>query len=311
MHFVSWVRHGEPVSKPAAPLALEAELARVELVDPVHDFPQVVAGIRGQESRFEVPLVRSFCPETRAGQVGGSDEGLPPIYDNRLGVDPNGFSPPSCNSPFQILLGPSRHQGLGELAATPAVFLSTDSPVGFEKQLSQSHRRRPYVRAAFSNGPGAEGLEKLLLSVVRGTSLPTGTTGPVFVRGYIAASCTVAKLVQSAGAGDESLAANVMWFVDGDGGAMPPKLGKITCPVPYKIQHRYQEEVQQAWRTRLDHRNEAPAIPFDWQPAQRKWVAFLQSLEPRCAGVTLAARPLLTTLLFGCLKLHEPGRPYD
>jgi hypothetical protein len=236
-------------------------------------------------------------------------EKLSSIGKLNMTLDPNGFSALSDNSSFQILLGPSRHQGLGELAATPAIFLSTDSPVGFEKKLSQSHRRRPYVRAVWANGPGAEGLEKLLLSVVRGTSLPTGATGPVFIRGYVAASCTVAKLVQSAGAGEETLAANVMWFVDG--GSMPPTLGKITSSVPYKIQHRYLEEMQLAWRTRLDYRNEAPEIPFDWQPIQRKWVAFLQGLEPRCPGVTLAARPLLTTLLFGCLKLQGPRRPYE
>ena len=52
------------------PLALGAEFPEVELVDPVHEFPQVT-GILGQEAGLEVALVGTLRPEAGTGQVGG------------------------------------------------------------------------------------------------------------------------------------------------------------------------------------------------------------------------------------------------
>lgn len=291
---------------------LTNSLVGEQVLDPISSIQNNVADHLAADAAHSAATLAAMPPPERLQSRPQSPDDLSSaVGEIRMELDLNGISPARDSSPFQRLLGPSRHQGLGELAATPAVFLSADSPEGLGKQLSQAHRRYPYVRAVLADGPDSQGLERLLLAVVRGTSLPAGATGPIHVRGHVAASCAVGKLARLAMAGEETLAANLMWLVDGDNAAMSLTQGEVGSPDPYKMQHRYQEAVQSAWRTRLDYRIEPTTIQFDWQPFQGRWSAFLRKFEARSPGVTFAARPLLATLLFGCSLLHDPSRSHD
>ena len=218
----------------------------------------------------------------------------------------NGFSSESDSSVFRFLLAPCRNQGPGELKTTPAVFLDAGIAAGLAKQLSRAHCRYPFVRAELPDGPGTERLESILLSVLRGTSIADGVTGPVHIRGHVAASCTAAKLARSVGDGDESLLANLLWLVDGNGGELSSQSEHGSSSEPYPTHLDYSEALEIAWARRLDYRRTDPmTIRYAWHPRQREWVALLQKLEPRCPGLTRAARPLFATLVTGLLLLSS------
>lgn len=68
------------------PLALLAELAEIQLVDPVHQLAEM-GRIIGEHARLEVALVLALRSQSRAGQIGRADEGLFAINHHRLGVD--------------------------------------------------------------------------------------------------------------------------------------------------------------------------------------------------------------------------------
>lgn len=220
----------------------------------------------------------------------------------------NGFSSENDSSVFRYLLAPCRHQGPGSLKTTPAVFLEAVSAAELEKQLSRSHCRHPFVRAELRDGPWMERFDSLLLSVMQGTSIEDGVAGPVHIRGHLAVSCTAAKLARSVGDSDESLLANLLWLVDGDGGELSLKRGHWSSSPPYATHLNYSEALEVAWARRLDYRQTAPLkIRYDWPVRQRAWVALLQKLERRCPELTRAARPLFATLVAGLL-LMSPSR---
>jgi hypothetical protein len=287
---------------------LTNSLVSEKVLDPISNIQNNLGDHLAAEVAHSAAKLAAMFPGEQARTRPKAPENSSTIGTLREALDPNWISPARDSSPFRCLLGPSRYQGLGEITTTPAVFLNADSPEGLQKQLPQAHRRFPYVRAVLTTGPGMEGLQSQLLSVVRGTSLPNGTTGPVHIRGHVAASCTPALLAQSAAAGEESLPANLIWLVDGHGEVMLPKLEDPDSLTPFKMQARYRESMERAWAYRLDYRNEAKTVQVKWQPMQRQWVTFLQRMEPRCPGVTQAARSLAATLLFGCGELHEPGK---
>lgn len=217
-----------------------------------------------------------------------------------------GFASENDSSAFRYLLAPCRNQGPGELKTTPAVFLDADTAAGLAKQLSRAHCRYPFVRAELPDGPGMERLESILLSVVQGTGIADGVSGPVHIRGHVAASCTVAKLARSVGDGDDSLLANLLWLVDGNGGGLSSQREHGSSSEPYTTHLKYSEALETAWARRLDYRQATPlTIRYAWPPRQREWVALLQKLEPRCPGLTRAARPLFATLVTGLLLLSS------
>ncbi len=226
----------------------------------------------------------------------------------KLDLALNGFSSESDSAVFRSLLAPCRNQGPGELKATPAVFLIAATADGLVKQLSRAHCRYPFVRAELPDGPGTERLESMLLSVLQGTSLADGVAGPVHIRGHVAASCTAAKLARSIGNGDESLLANLLWLVDGKSGELSSPQEHGSSSASYATQLNYSEALEIAWARRLDYRQTDPmTIRYACPPRQREWVALLQKLEPRCPGLTRAARPLFATLVTGLLLL-SPDR---
>jgi hypothetical protein len=267
-----------------------------------------------EDAALSARKLAAMSPQEHARTRPEAPQNCSSIGQLRMELDPNGISAPvRDSSPFRRLLGPSSHLDLGELAATPAVFLSGDSVAGLAKQLSHSHRRYPFVRAVLTDGGGMEGLEPLLLSVMRGTGLQSGVTTPVYVRGHVAASCSADKLTQSKETGQESLLANLLWLVDGDGGQLSVEKPANGGPVPCKPHINYAEALQGAWATRLDYRRTTPpTISYNWVPGQRHWAEFLKKHEARCPGLILAARPLFGTLIFGLLKLsvgQKAGRP--
>ncbi|MEY3894552.1 MAG: hypothetical protein RLZZ214_71 [Verrucomicrobiota bacterium] len=226
----------------------------------------------------------------------------------KLDLEIKGFASESNSSVFRLLLALCRNQGPGELKSTPAVFLDAGTAAGLAKQLSRAHCRYPFVRAELPDGPEAERLESILLSVLQGTSIADGVAGPVHIRGHVAASCTAAKLARSVGDGDDSLLANLLWLVDGKSGELSSQQEHGSSSAPYATHLNYTEALEIAWARRLDYRQTDPMmIRYAWPPRQREWVALLQKFEPRCPGLTRAARPLFATLVTGLLLL-SPGR---
>jgi hypothetical protein len=291
---------------------LTSSLVSEKVLDPIGIIQNNLGDHLAADAAHSAAKLAAMAPQEQARARPKAPEDCSSVEKLRMDLDPNGISPARDSSPFQCLLGPSRHQELGELAATPAVFLSADSVAGLEKQLPQSHRRYPFIRAVLADGPGAERLECMLRSVVRGASLPTGVTGPTHIRGHVAVSCTAAKLARSIEAGDESLLGNLLWLLDGNGCPLSPEGCAGDTPVPYKTHLNYAAALQKVWAERLDYRRTDPlAIQYDWEPRQREWVAFLRKLEPQCPGLTLAVRPLFGTLIFGLLKLSvgQKGEP--
>jgi hypothetical protein len=227
----------------------------------------------------------------------------------KLDMELNGFVGERDSSAFRFLLAPCRDQGPCDLKTNPAVFLDAGSTAGLEKQLARSHRHHPFVRADLVDGHGTDRLESLLLSVMQGTSIADGVAGPVHIRGHVAASCTAAKLARSVGDGDESLLANLLWLVDGNCGELSSQQDHGGSSAPYAAHLNYSEALQIAWARRLDFRQTGPmTIRYAWPAGQREWVALLQKLEPRCPGLTRAARPLFATLVAGLLLLSSGQR---
>ena len=224
----------------------------------------------------------------------------------KLDLALNGFSPEGDSSAFRLLLAPCRTEGPGKLKTTSAVFLDAGNAAGLAKQLSRAHCRYPFVRVELPDGPGTERLEGILLSVLRGTSIADDVTGPVHIRGHVAASCTAAKLARSVGDGDESLLANLLWLVDGKSGELSSTQEHGSSSAPYATHLNYTEALEIAWARRLDYRQTDPMmIRYAWPSRQREWLALLQRLEPRSPGLTRAARPLFATLVAGLLLLSS------
>lgn len=224
----------------------------------------------------------------------------------KLDLELNGFSSERDSSVFRCLLSPCRSQGPDKLKATPAVFLDAGTAAGLAKQLSRAHCRYPFVRAELPDGPGTEKLESILLSVLQGTSIADGVTGPVHIRGHVAASCTAAKLARTVGDGDQSLLGNLLWLVDGKSGGLSSQQQHGNSSASYATHLNYSEALQIAWARRLDYRQTDPmTIRYAWPLRQREWVELLQKLEPRCPGLTRAARPLFATLVTGLLLLSS------
>lgn len=219
----------------------------------------------------------------------------------------NGLSLARDSSAFERLLAPCRDRNADELVSNPAVFLDACVPADFMKQLEGAHLRYPYIRATLSDGSGMDRVESLLLSVMRGTSPPSGLTGPTHIRGHVAASCSIDKLARSVEAGEESLLGSVLWLIDGFPSSLDAGTGDE--PAPYPTHLKYPEALRRVWGERLDYRrSEGATIRYDWTARQREWVALLQRLEPHCPGVTLAARPLFATLFYGLIKMWEGSK---
>lgn len=181
----------------------------------------------------------------------------------KLNLALNGFSSESDSSVFRLLLAPCRNQGPGEFKTTPAVFLDAGTAAELEKQLSRAHRRYPFVRAELPDGLGTERLEGILLSVLRGTNIADGVTGPV--------SYTAAKLARSVGDGDDSLMANLLWLVDGNGGELSSQQEHGSSSAPYATHQNSSEALEIAWARRLDYRQTGPmTIRYAWPPRQRE-----------------------------------------
>jgi hypothetical protein len=287
---------------------LTNSLVNEKVLDQIATIQNNLADHLAAEAAHSAATIAAIAPHERARVRPKAPEESSIMERLGLVMDFAGASPGHDSSPLRCLLGPSQQQGLGSITTKPAVFLSADSAEGLKRQLPQSHRRYPFVRAALTSGPGMERLQNQLLFVARGTSLQNETTGPVHVRGHIAASCSPLVLAQSVAQGEETLLANMIWLVDGFGVFTPPDKDDLKPLEPFQMHARYKEALEQAWLYRLDHRNEARTVQFDWQPLQRQWVAFLQRMEPNCPGITHAARSLAATLLFGCHLLHEPGK---
>lgn len=230
----------------------------------------------------------------------------------KLDSEINGFSLVSDSSSFRFLLTPCRNQGPRTIKKAPAVFLDAGTAAGLEKQLSRAHCHFPFVRANLADGPESERMERQLLSVLQGTSISGGTNGPVHIRGHVAVSCTATKLARSVGNGDESLLANLLWLVDGNNDNSLPQQEQHSSTAPYATHLAYPEALELAWTRRLDYRRPGSlTIRYNWTKSQQKWVTVLQTLEPRCPGITRAARPLFATLVAGLLLLSsgQKGAP--
>ena len=188
----------------------------------------------------------------------------------KLDLALNGFSPEGDSSAFRLLLAPCRTEGPGEFKTTPAVFLDAATAAGLAKQLSRAHCRYPFVRARLPDGAGTDRLESILLSVLQGTSIADGVTGPVHIRGHVAASCTAAKLARSVGDGDDSLLANLLWLVDGKSGELSSTQEHGSSSAPYATHLTYTEALEIAWARRLDYRQTDPMmIRYAWPARQR------------------------------------------
>lgn len=284
---------------------LTNSLVGEKVLNPISMIQNNLSDHLSEDAAHSTRKLAAISPQEHARARPEAPQNCSSMGQLRMELDPNGISAPvRDSSPFRRLLAPSRHLELGELEATPAVFLNGDSVAALEKQLTHSHRRCPFIRATLTDGRGAERPERLLLSVMRGTGLPSGVTTPVYVRGHVAASCSTDKLTRSTETGEESLLANLLWLVDGDGSRLSFDKPASAGPVPCKPHINYAEALQGAWATRLDYRRTAPpTIQYDWVPGQRHWVDFLKKHEPRCPGLILSARPLFGTLIFGLLKL--------
>jgi hypothetical protein len=210
----------------------------------------------------------------------------------------------SDSSPFRKLLQPVRSDDPANLAATPAVFLSAASADDLKNQLSQSHRHHPYIRAVLRKDRVGERLEEMLVSIIHGTMQCAGASGPVHLRGHIAASCTAGKLAAMAEAGEESLLGTLLWLADDDGVMVPDVVSAADTPAPYNPAISYAEALQNVWARRLDCRQPEPVeIRYDWEADQREWIAHLLTLQPQFPGLARAARPLFSTLVYGLHRL--------
>lgn len=229
--------------------------------------------------------------------------GSPVLAD--LKVEINGLVAAKDSSAFGRLISPCRDQGLEGIMANPAVFLDASDPATLKQELPHVHLSYPFVRAFIPDSNHASQMSRILLSIMHGTGCAKGTRVPSHLRGHVAVTCSIANMGQNVDATEDSLFANLLWLVDG--GHCPSSLNGIPDDVaPYRMHERYPDALHKAWTRRLDYRQaQSPSVRYNWEPRQREWVTFLNQLEPLCPGLTLAARPLFATLVYGMISMSR------
>lgn len=229
-----------------------------------------------------------------------------------LEVKINGLVAAADSSDFLRLLDPRPNKGIEEILLKPSVFLSAGSSAELKNQLTRVHRNHPYVRVVLTEGSDLKPMERLLYSLVRGTSFPGPVGAPVHIQGHVALSCSPGTLATSVTSGVEGLLDHLLWLSDGgpwQHHEMASARGAATAP--YQTHLNYREALRKVFAERLDYRKRLePSIQVDLESRQREWVAVLQKLEGSCPGITLAVRPLFATLVYGLILLSRGGEKF-
>ncbi len=210
--------------------------------------------------------------------------------------------PPLFPPDYAELTEPTERHLQREIRNRPNVVIADSNPGRIHKLLPASHLGKPLVVCSVRNLSHARELEEVFHDVTDGASLgPGGTT----VRGMLVGTISPGTHAEAAASGDENLSwmAGTLWLVDGSDADDTRKPGAMPKPLD-RIHHRVQKAMRDAWGRRLNFGPDQPKpLKRDLGGAHERWAKFLRDAEPHCPGITRAAGGLLTTLVYGILRL--------
>ncbi len=282
---------------------LTRSLVDERALDPIATLQANLADHLAVAERYEEGLIASMTEDLKRRTRPAPPTGMPKLLSLRDDIEGN--SAPIGDWAFHDLLSPCCDRGLESITASPAIFVESSELADLEQKLRSGHLNRPYVRVTLVDADSTTGLSQRVLALMRGTGRVDRSGVPTVIRGRVAASCSMSNLKLGMLHGEDGLISNLLWLVDG-GPRLDPTGTVPEVVVPYNVHDEYARALAIAWRCRLDYRQaQSPTIRHDWEPRQREWLAYLNKLEPECPGLTLAARPLFGTLIFGLARMSS------
>jgi hypothetical protein len=203
-----------------------------------------------------------------------------------------------------LLVQPAPERGKLEIHRHPQVFITAACDVGLEKQLPKSHMGRAFALVTAADANRCAHFEKICSAILDGCSSSSGPV-PEYVRGNVFGMVAFDALESVVGGNGVTWLNRMPWLTDGSvGPEIPTSLVGTPSVVLTGVLDRYNAALDEAFACRLEYRvADSSQLRCDFEPAQRRWVAFLKEHEARFPGITGAARSLVVTLAFGLVKL--------
>jgi hypothetical protein len=194
-----------------------------------------------------------------------------------------------------------------DLAARPKWLVTVRSAKDLEHQLNRLHGQRPLVSLSLNSPADANSYADTCNALLSGP-YPVGEFGETVVANLLM-SDPGNVLVRIAPSGGEKVdwLGRMLWLVDGTQGPDAAEHG--TARGTFRVSDtgvRFGEALTAVLAKRLNNHDADTVVhPFDLDPAQIEWIAYLKEMEGRLPGISGSARSLLATLAFGLIELAK------
>ncbi len=212
----------------------------------------------------------------------------------------------SVSDSLAVLLTPNTNRIKRSLLENPLLFSHGAGSKQLSAAFERSHAEQLLVHDVLRSTSHCEDITSNGLPLIDGCI----TTGKISrtIRGHLLLSDPTHILddVLKEDKTAKHLMMRLIWLVDGQAGPSLslPNADQADGPRFECMEKRFRAALETAWLNRMDYSTNAPeTIPLNMSEAQSRWIVFLKKMESKYSGITVAARPLLATLLFGLQKI--------
>jgi len=197
--------------------------------------------------------------------------------------------------------------GFADLVELPRAFIAAPSLKLLEKQLTGAHLGQALVAIGLNHVTDAAKFGDLCPSLMDGL-IPAGPSGEC-VSGRLLVTDGRGLLREIATTANDKSAwlTRLLWLVEGKAGLELPLLSEDRELVRLdKPNTRFEHAVQLGFADRFNNHDTEPQLSqYGFVKHQPRWVAFLTDMEQSLPGITMVARRLLASLVFGLRRLVE------
>lgn len=250
------------------------------------------------------PTINAMLPKN------GSGDDAVNLFLNTLGADQRFAG--QRDEHWKEAMENTHVEGDLHLAGRPKFLVSAGKPGDLREQLRGLRPGRPLVHLGFSKPEDLTNHSENVPALLDGRY----SLGDGVVRGNIIV--TDPMQVVARGLSDPDVSADwleqLLWLTDGQAGPQPPgDETDRTSKSSAMIVPRFQEVLTSLMARRLAYIKDIPDEPLvlvaGVKPANVRWTAFLQQMEPSLPGISGSCRNLLTSLVFGLSEMAKFDSP--
>lgn len=232
------------------------------------------------------------APEDR---IGATQQDIEPLFDTRA-------------ASWSRIFSEAPGEDVSALISRPKFLISLSKPGDFSGQLLGVRPGYPLVHAGCSKPSDLSALADAGAALIEGR-YPLGK-GCEAVRGHLLITDPHQTLHRAAKDPDEGTAwlGHFLWICDGKAGPDAPDGGTPTDQSE-TITERFRIALDAVLATRMNlPEKEDVQIPLPTREAKVRFRDFLAEMEPRLPGISMAARNLIDSLVFGLGELAGLGK---